>query len=54
MGFSVTDPFLTIFHYVEKRNVIIRNNREEGFEKPYIPLYGGRGGEQFPKSTLHK
>ena len=42
--FSVTDPFLTTFYYVEKRNVILRKNRGERFEKSYVPLHGGRGG----------
>ena len=31
-SFSVTDPFLTTFYYVEKRNGILRKNRREGFE----------------------
>ena len=39
--FSVTDPFLTIFYYVEKLNGILRKNRGEAFEKS---LHGGRGG----------
>ena len=39
--FSETDPFLTTFYYVEKRNVILRKNRGEGFEKSYVPLHGG-------------
>ena len=42
--FSVTDPFLTTVYYVEKRNGILRKNRGEGFEKPYVPLHGGRRG----------
>ena len=41
--FSVTDPFLTTFYYVGKRNGILRNNRGEGYEKFYVPLHGGRG-----------
>ena len=40
--FSVTDPFLTTFYYVEKRNGILRKNRGEEFEKSYISLHGGR------------
>ena len=44
-SFSVTDPFLTTFYYVEKLNVILRKNSGEGFEKSYVPLHGGRGGE---------
>ena len=43
--FSVTDPFLTAFYYVNKRNVILRKNRGEGFEKSYVPLHGGMGGQ---------
>ena len=30
-SFSVTDPFLTIFYYVEKRNGILSKNGGEGF-----------------------
>ena len=41
--FSVTDPFLTTFYYVEKLNGILRKNRGEEFEKSYVPLHGGRG-----------
>ena len=51
-SFSVTDPILTTFYYVEKLNGIFRKNREEGFEKYYIPLHGGRGGQELPKSFL--
>ena len=44
-SFSVTDPFLTTFYYVEKRNGILCKNRREGFEKSYVPLHGdGEGG----------
>ena len=39
--FSVNDPFLTRFRYVEKRNGILRKNRREGFEKSYVSLHGG-------------
>jgi hypothetical protein len=39
--FSVTDPFLTTFYYVEKRNGILRKNIGEGFENSYVPLHGG-------------
>ena len=42
--FSVTEPFLTTFYYVEKRNGILRKNRGEGFEKSYVPLHGEGGG----------
>ena len=42
-SFSVTEPFLT-FYYVQERNGIFRKNREEGFEKAYVPLHEGRGG----------
>ena len=51
-SFSVTDPFLTTFYYVEKRNGILRKNRGEGFEKSYVPLHGGRGSKKLPKSSL--
>ena len=45
--FSVTDPFLTIFYYVEKQNGILHKNRGEGFEKSYVPLHrGGEGGNK--------
>ena len=51
--FSVTDPFLTTFYYVEERNGILRKNRGEGFEESYVPLHGGReGGQKLPKSSL--
>ena len=53
-SFSVTDPFLTTFYYVVKRNGILRKNRGEGFEKSYIPLHGGSGGQKLPKSSLRK
>ena len=39
--FSVTDPFLTTFYYVEKGNGILCKSREDGFEKNYVPLHGG-------------
>ena len=42
-SFSVTDPFLTTFYYVEKGNGILRKNRGEGFEKILRTLTGGRG-----------
>ena len=32
-SFSVTDPFLTTFYYVEKLNGILRKNRGEGVRK---------------------
>ena len=52
-SFGVTDPFLTTFYYVEKLNGILRKNREEGFEKCYVPLHAGRGrGQKLPKSSL--
>ena len=44
-SFSVTDPFLTTFYYVEKQNGILRKNMEEGFEKSYVPLHGDRGSQ---------
>ena len=51
-NFSVTDPVLTTFHYVEKRNGILRKNRGEGFEKYYKPLHEGRGGSKIIKIIL--
>ena len=51
-SFSVTDPFLTTFYYVEKVNGILRNNRGEGFEKSYVCLHGGRGSQKLQKSCL--
>jgi hypothetical protein len=50
--FSVTDPFLTKFYYVEKPNGILRKNVREGFEKSYAPLLGGKGGKKLSKSSL--
>ena len=41
--FSVTNPFLTTFYYVEKRNGILRINKGEGFENSYKPLHGCGG-----------
>ena len=35
-SFSVTDPFLTTFYYVEKRNGILRKNRGEGLKRSYV------------------
>ena len=50
---SVTDPFLTTFYYVEKRNGILHKNRGEGFEQFYVPLHGGRGRvKKLSKSSL--
>ena len=40
--FSVTDPFLTIFYYVEKRNGILRKNRRSLRNLTYP--YMGEGG----------
>ena len=51
--FTVADRFLRTFYYVEKRNGILGKNREERFEKYYVPLRGGTGGKKFPKSSLH-
>ena len=36
VSFSVTDPSLTTFYYVERRNGILRKNRGEGFKKSYV------------------
>ena len=38
-SFSVTDPFLTTFYYVKKRNGILHKNKGEAF---YV--HRGRGG----------
>ena len=51
-SFSVIDPFLTTFYYVEKRNGILRKNRGGGL-KSYVSLHGGRGVQKVPKSFLH-
>ena len=48
----MTDPFLTTFYYVEKRDGILHKNRGEGFEKSYVPLHGGRGDQKLSKSSL--
>ena len=50
--FSVTNPFLTTFYYVEKLNGILRKNRGEGFEKSYVLLHGGRGESKIAKIIL--
>jgi hypothetical protein len=42
-SFSVTDPFLITFYYVEKRNGILRKNTGEEFEKSYVSLHGVMG-----------
>ena len=47
-SFSVTDPFLTTFHYFEKRNGLLRKNRGEELEKSYVLLHGV-GGSKFAK-----
>ena len=51
--FSVTEPFLTTFYYVEKRNGILRKNRGEGLEKFYegYPYIGMGGGQKLPKES---
>ena len=41
-SFSVSDPFLTTFYYIEKLNGISRKNSWEGFEKSYVSLHGDR------------
>ena len=51
-SFSVTDPFLTTFYYVEKLNGILRKNRGGGFEKYYVPLHGSRRGSKIAKIIL--
>ena len=51
-SFSVTDPFLTTFYYVEKLNGILLKNRGEGFEKSYVCLHGVGGGSKMAKIML--
>ena len=43
-SFSVTDPFLTTFYYVEKLNGILSKNRRKGLEKSYYAYMGMGGG----------
>ena len=50
--FGVIDPFLTTFYYVEKRNGIFHKNRGVEFEKSYVPLHGGKEGQELPKPSL--
>ena len=40
---SVTDPFLTTFYYVEKRNGILRKNRGRGLKNLTYAYMGVRG-----------
>ena len=49
--FSVTDPFLTTFYYVEKRNGILRKNREEGLKNLTYPYMGERGAKNCQNHT---
>ena len=51
-NFSVTDPFLTTFYYVEKRNGILRKNRGEGFKKILRTLTWVWGSQKLAKSCL--
>ena len=52
-SFSVTDPFLTRFYYVEKRNGILGKNGGEGFQNLTYPYMGeGAGVQKLPKSSL--
>ena len=37
---------------LKKLNGILRKSRGEGFEKSYIPLHGGKGGQKLPESSL--
>ena len=46
--FSVTDPFLTTFYYVEKQNEILRKSRGEGFEKSYMVVRGVKNCQNHP------
>ena len=51
--FSVTDPFLTIFYYVEKRNVILRKNKGGGsWKNLYILLLWGGGSNPFLRNIF--
>ena len=47
-SFSATDPFLTTFYYVEKRNGNLHKNRGEGFNKSYVPLHGVKNCQNHP------
>ena len=51
-SFSVTDPFLTTFYYVEKRNEILRKNRGECLKNLTYPYMGVGEGQKLPKSSL--
>ena len=49
--FSVTDPFLTTFYYVEKRNGILRKNRGSGLKDltcPYMGVGGSKNCQNHP------
>ena len=50
--FTVTDPFLTTFHDVKKRNVILRKNRGGRGLKNLTYPYMGRGGVKIAKIFL--
>ena len=50
-SFSVTDPFLKTFYFVEKRNGILNKNSGEGFEKSYVPLHEAREGVEYCQIT---
>ena len=49
--FRQTDPFLTTFYYVEKRNGILRKNRGRGLKNFMYP-YMGVGGSKMAKIIL--
>ena len=51
--FIVTDHFLTTFYYVEKRNGILRKNRERGLKNLTYPYMGGMGVSKISKFTLN-
>ena len=51
-SFSVTDPFLTTFYYVKKRNGILRKNRRDGFENLTYAYMGVRGVKNCQKKSL--
>ena len=50
-SFSVTDPFLTTFYYVEKRNGILRKSRGRGLKNLTYPNVGV-GGSKIAKIIL--
>ena len=51
-SFSVTDPFLTAFYYVEKRNRILRINRGMGLKNLTYSCMGVEGGSKIANIIL--